>query len=77
MYGGIPPIEFEGVASENPLAYRYYDKDRVVLGKTMENHLRMAVCYWHTFCAEGADMFGPVRSTVPGTLAPWIRPTRN
>ncbi len=58
-FAGIPPIPFEGVESENPLAYRYYDKDRVVLGKRMEDHLRMAVCYWHTFCAEGADMFGP------------------
>ena len=58
-FAGIPPIKFEGVDSENPLAYRYYDKDRVVLGKSMEEHLRMAVCYWHTFCSEGADMFGP------------------
>ena len=58
-FASIPPIEFEGVSSENPLAYRYYEKDRVVLGKRMEDHLRMAVCYWHTFCNEGADMFGP------------------
>ena len=58
-FAAIPPIPFEGAESENPLAYRYYNKDRVVLGKRMEDHLRMAVCYWHTFCAEGADMFGP------------------
>ncbi len=58
-FASIPPIRFEGAASENPLAFRYYDKDRVVLGKRMEDHLRMAVCYWHTFCSEGADMFGP------------------
>lgn len=58
-FAGIPSIQFEGAGSENPLAYRYYDKDRVVLGKRMEDHLRMAVCYWHTFCSEGADMFGP------------------
>ena len=58
-FAGIPPIRFEGADSENPLAFRYYDKDRVVLGKRMEDHLRMAVCYWHTFCSEGADMFGP------------------
>ena len=58
-FAAIPPIPFEGVESENPLAFRYYNKDRVVLGKRMEDHLRMAVCYWHTFCAEGADMFGP------------------
>jgi len=58
-FADIPPIRFEGVGSSNPLAYRYYDKDRRVLGKRMEDHLRMAVCYWHTFCSEGADMFGP------------------
>jgi xylose isomerase len=76
-FAGIPPIECEGVASENPLAYRYYDKDRVVLGKTMENHLRMAVCYWHTFCAEGADMFGPGTFHRPWNIGPWMRRTRN
>jgi xylose isomerase len=58
-FADIPPIKFEGIDSENPLAYRYYDKDCVVLGKRMEDHLRMAVCYWHSFCSEGADMFGP------------------
>ncbi len=67
-FAEIPPIRFEGVESANPLAYRYYDKDRIVLGKRMEDHLRMAVCYWHTFCSEGADMFGP------GTFnRPWNR----
>jgi xylose isomerase len=58
-FADIPPVRFEGVDSRNPLAYRYYDKDRLVLGKRMEDHLRMAACYWHTFCSEGADMFGP------------------
>ena len=58
-FADIPPIKFEGAGSVNPLAYRYYDKDRVVLGKRMEDHLRMAVCYWHTLCSEGGDMFGP------------------
>lgn len=54
----IEPIKFEGLESTNPLAYRYYDKDRVVMGKTMAEHLRMAVCYWHTFCWDGSDVFG-------------------
>jgi xylose isomerase len=58
-FADIAPVRFEGAHSENPLAYRYYDKDQVVLGKRMEDQLRMAVCYWHTFCSEGADMFGP------------------
>jgi len=69
-FAGIPPIQFEGVASDNPLAYRYYDKDRIVLGKRMEEHLRMAVCYWHTFCAEGADMFGPGTFQRPWNIGP-------
>jgi xylose isomerase len=57
-FADIEPIKFEGIESANPLAYRYYDKDRVVMGKTMAEHLRMAVCYWHTFCWDGFDVFG-------------------
>ncbi len=57
-FADIEPIKFEGTESTNPLAYRYYDKSRVVMGKTMEEHLRMAVCYWHTFCWDGFDVFG-------------------
>jgi xylose isomerase len=57
-FADIEPITFEGLDSTNPLAYRYYDKSRVVMGKTMEEHLRMAVCYWHTFCWDGFDVFG-------------------
>ncbi len=51
-------IRFEGPDSDNDLAYRWYDKDRVVLGKRMEDHLRFAVCMWHTFCWPGSDVFG-------------------
>ena len=57
-FSEIEPIKFEGLESTNPLAYRYYDKDRLVMGKTMAEHLRMAVCYWHTFCWDGFDVFG-------------------
>jgi xylose isomerase len=57
-FADIEPIKFEGLDSTNPLAYRYYDKNRVVMGKTMAEHLRMAVCYWHTFCWDGFDVFG-------------------
>jgi xylose isomerase len=57
-FADIEPVKFEGLESANPLAYRYYDKSRVVMGKTMEEHLRMAVCYWHTFCWDGFDVFG-------------------
>ncbi len=54
----IAPVRYEGPESANPLAYRYYDKNRVVMGKTMEAHLRFAVCYWHSFCWDGFDVFG-------------------
>lgn len=54
----IPPVKYEGPDSANRLSYRHYDKDRVVLGKTLEEHLRFSVCYWHTFCWDGFDVFG-------------------
>ena len=54
----IDPIKFEGAGSDNPLAFKYYDANKKVMGKTMAEHLRMAVCYWHTFCWDGFDVFG-------------------
>lgn len=54
----IDKIAYEGNASENPFAYKWYDKDKIVMGKTMQEHLRFAVCYWHTFCWPGTDPFG-------------------
>jgi xylose isomerase len=58
-FPGIRPIRYEGPESDNVLAFKAYDPDRKVAGKTMEEHLRFAVCYWHTLCATGADPFGP------------------
>ncbi|MDA3892136.1 MAG: xylose isomerase [Salinivirgaceae bacterium] len=58
-FKGINKIQFEGVESKNPLAFRYYDENRVIGGKTMKDHMRFAVAYWHTFCGEGGDPFGP------------------
>jgi xylose isomerase len=52
------PIAFEGPSSRNPLAFKYYNPDQMVLGKRMEDHLRFAVCYWHSFCWPGTDPFG-------------------
>jgi len=52
------PVPFEGPESTNPLAFRYYQPDLEVLGKRMEDHLRFAVCYWHSFCWPGGDPFG-------------------
>ncbi|NNL65300.1 MAG: xylose isomerase [Myxococcales bacterium] len=63
----IERIPFGGPESDDPLAFRCYDPDRVVAGKRMEEHLRFAVCYWHTFCWPGSDVFGE------GTFArPWL-----
>ena len=58
IFKGIGKIKYEGAASDNPLAYKYYNADEVIGGKTMKDHLRFAVAYWHTFAAAGADMFG-------------------
>ena len=66
-FAALPSIAFEGPETENELAYRYYDKNRVVLGKTMAEHLRFAVCMWHTFNWPGSDVFGA------GTFdRPWL-----
>ena len=48
-FKNIPEIKYEGENSANPLAFKFYDEDKVVLGKTMKEHLRFATCYWHTF----------------------------
>jgi xylose isomerase len=58
FFKGISPVKFEGPDSANPLAYRHYNKDEMVLGKRMEDHIRPAIAYWHTFAWEGGDPFG-------------------
>ena len=58
-FPGIDQIAYEGPDSDNPLAFKAYDPARVIRGRTMEEYLRFAICYWHTFCATGADPFGP------------------
>ena len=62
-------VRYEGPKSTNPLAFRHYNPDELVLGKRMEDHLRFAACYWHTFCWNGADMFG-----VGSFDRPWQQP---
>jgi xylose isomerase len=65
----VGPIRYTGPDSDDPLTYRWYDEDRVVAGRRMEDHLRMAVCYWHSFVWPGSDIFGD------GTLdRPWNAP---
>lgn len=54
----IGKIQFEGRESDNPLAFKFYDENKVVAGKPLREHLRFAVCYWHTFCGKGDDPFG-------------------
>lgn len=58
-FKGIGDIKFEGKESDNPLAFKYYNPDQVVAGKTMREHFKFAIAYWHTFCGQGADPFGP------------------
>ncbi|WP_396637371.1 xylose isomerase [Maribacter sp. R77961] len=58
-FKGIGEIKFEGKESDNPLAFKYYNPEQVVAGKTMKEHFKFAIAYWHTFCGQGADPFGP------------------
>lgn len=67
-FPGIGKIQYEGAKSNNPLAFKYYNENAVVAGKTMKEHLRFAIAYWHTFCGSGADPFGA--GTMP---LPWMK----
>ena len=57
-FANVPAVKYEGKDSKNPWAFKFYDKDRVILGKRMEEHLPFALAWWHTLCAGGTDMFG-------------------
>jgi xylose isomerase len=71
FFEGVEPIRYEGPDSNSPFAFRWYDADRVVAGRTMAEHLRFGVCYWHSFAWDGFDIFGA------GTLdRPW-HPNQN
>jgi xylose isomerase len=70
FFEGIGHIPYGGPDSDDPLAFRWYDPDRVVAGRTMRDHLRIGVCYWHSFNWPGNDIFGE------GTLdRPWLSPS--
>ena len=58
VFKGIKKIEFEGTGSNNPLAFRWYDENKIIAGKTMKEHLKFACAYWHSFNGDGADPFG-------------------
>lgn len=66
FFKGIPQIKFEGSGSDNPLAFRWYDENRIVAGRTMKEWLRFACAYWHSFVGSGADPFGE-----PTHIFPW------
>ncbi len=57
-FPGIGKIQFEGKESNNPLAFKWYDENKLIAGKTMKEHFRFAIAYWHTFCGAGNDPFG-------------------
>ena len=72
FFPGIGKIQFEGRDLKNPMAFHYYDENKVVMGKTLKDHLRFAMAYWHTLCASLAEeqnhspgMQLPTRSAVP------------
>lgn len=65
-FPNVSKIQFEGPKSKNPLAFRHYNADEIVEGKTMADHLRFSVVYWHTMCGNGSDMFG-----APTAIRPW------
>jgi xylose isomerase len=72
FFEGIDTIRYAGPDSDDPLTFRWYDADRVVAGRTMRDHLRLGVCYWHSFNWPGSDIFGE------GTLdRPWLAPGRD
>ena len=58
FFKGVPQIRYEGRESDNPLAFKWYDENKMVAGKTMKEYLRFACAYWHSFCGNGADPFG-------------------
>lgn len=62
-------IKFEGRKSKNLLAFKYYDENKAVAGKTMKDHFRFAVAYWHSFCGTGGDPFGPGTKIFPWATA--------
>ena len=64
-FKGIGAIKFEGPQSDNPFAFKYYDENQMVAGKSMKDHFKFACAYWHTLCNEGNDPFGPGTKVFP------------
>ena len=73
IFKNIPKLQYEGPKSRNPLAFKFYDPEKIVMGKTMKEHLPFAMAWWHNLCGTGCDMFGDGTadksfSTVSGTM---------
>ena len=68
FFPGIGKIPFEGPDSKNPLAFKFYDENKMIAGKPMKDHFRFAVAYWHTFTGTGEDPFGPGTKIFPWSL---------
>lgn len=68
FFKGINQVKFEGLGSDNPLAFRWYDENRIVAGKPMKEYLRFAGAYWHSFCGSGADPFGEATHLFPWSV---------
>jgi len=66
FFKNIPQIKFEGQDTDNPLAFRWYDENKKIAGKTMKEFMRFACAYWHSFNGNGADPFGE-----PTHIFPW------
>ena len=64
-FTGINKIPFEGSESDNPFAFKYYNPDQIVAGKTMRDHFKFAIAYWHSFCGQGTDPFGSGTQNFP------------
>jgi xylose isomerase len=64
-FKGINKIPFEGSESDNPFAFKYYNPDQIVAGKTMRDHFKFAIAYWHSFCGQGTDPFGAGTQNFP------------
>ena len=69
FFPGIGKIHFEGKESRNPMAFRYYDAEKVIMGKKMKDWLKFSMAWWHTLCAEGADQFGGGTKDFPWNTA--------
>jgi xylose isomerase len=65
FFPGIGKIKFEGKESKNPLSFKYYDEKKVIAGKTLKEHMRFAMAYWHTMTGTGGDPFGPGTKKLP------------